>query len=97
MPTDAINAANAITSAASTDVQKVVSGGSSQGSPSAAVPASALAEANESAATTIREAARGDKQAVAKLAKEKQQAHQQSSQSVPAKEAGKGVFVDKAA
>jgi hypothetical protein len=81
---------DAITAAASQLVQKVTSGGKGQTKGS-----SALEEARETSATTAREAANGDRQAIAKLARLKQQA--QAQQSAPSKEPGKGESVDKAA
>ena len=81
---------NAISEAVSQYVKKITSGGSGQGGAS-----SALEEASETAATTAKEAANGDRQAIAKLARLKLQA--QAQQSAPAKETGKGEAVDKAA
>jgi hypothetical protein len=81
---------SAITSAVSQYVQKITAGGKS---PTGA--SSALEEAKETAAVTAREAANGDRQAIAKVARLQQLA--QAQQSGPAKEPGKGEAVDKAA
>jgi hypothetical protein len=81
---------SAITSAVSQYVRKITSGGKSLPGGS-----SALEEAKESSAVTAREAANGDRQAIAKIARLKVQA--QAQQSAPAKEPGKGEAVDKAA
>ena len=81
---------SAITNAVSQYVQKIISGGKSQTGGSSAVE-----EAQESSAVTAREAANGDRQAIAKLARLKLQA--QAQQSASAKEPGKGEVVDKAA
>jgi hypothetical protein len=76
---------NAITSDLAGYVQKVTSG--------AAAPSSAMQEATETAAVTAKEAARGDRQAIAKIARQKQQAQQEEA----AKEPGKGEAVDHSA
>ncbi|MFI4999660.1 MAG: hypothetical protein ACHQK9_07250 [Reyranellales bacterium] len=75
-------------SAAAAYVQKITSGTGQTGA------SSAMQEATETAAVTAKEAAHGDPQARAKLARQQQQ---QALQSPPAKESGKGEFVDHAA
>jgi hypothetical protein len=81
---------SAITNAASQYVQKITSGGKSPTGGS-----SALEEAQEPSAVTAREAANGDRQAIAKLARLKLQA--QAQPTAPVLEPGKGEAVDKAA
>ncbi len=81
---------NAISEAASQYIKKITAGGNGQSATS-----SALEEARETAATTAKEAANGDRQAIAKLARLKLQAEAQ--QSAPAQEPGKGEVVDKTA
>jgi len=87
------SAVSGVAAAFSAYAQKVVSG-TSQGGPSSK-PSSALVEAKESAQVTAKEAARGDRQAIAKLARDLQK--QQAAQSAPVKEPGKGDSVDHAA
>ena len=53
------------------------------------IASSAMREAMDTAAVTAKEAAHGDRQAIAKLARQ-----QQAVQSTPVKESGKGEFVD---
>ena len=78
---------NAITSAVGSYVQKVVSSVPAQSSVS-----SPLQEAQETSAVTAKEAARGDRQAKAKLAVEEQK--QQALENLPTKERGKGDLID---
>ena len=79
---------NAITNAVSQYVQKVTSSGKGQAGTS-----SALEEAQETSAATAKEAAKGDRQAIAKMAR----LNQQAQLNAPAKEPGKGEVVDHAA
>ena len=84
-----------ITNSVASYVKRVTSGGTPQaGGTTQSTASSALQEAQETPQVTAKEAANGDRQAIAKLAREKQQQQLQAQENAPAKEPGKGESID---
>ena len=89
-------AVSPITSSVASYVKRVTSGGTPQaGGTTQNAASSALQEAQETPQVTAKEAARGDRQAKAKLLLEQQRQQQQAQESTPAKESGKGENIDR--
>jgi hypothetical protein len=85
-----------ITNSLASYVKRVTSGGTPQtGGTSQNTASSALQEAQETPEVTAKEAANGDRQAIAKLALEKQRQQEQAQETAQAKEPGKGEIIDK--